>query len=376
MKVIQARNVREAYYLGINHLLDVGKKEQSRAGEVMVAPYPVTTVYEHPTERVLIDPRRDANPVFHMAEAMWMLAGRQDAAFLNKYVRNFGERFAEEAGDIHDAYGFRWRKHLGYDQLNHIINTLRKDPSSRQCVLQMWDAAPAESYENNATFGESSDLIREGANDLCGSWRTRPCNTHVYFRTRPGVDLDPGERSGVYHLDMTICCRSNDMIMGGYGANAVHFSIMQEYVAARAGMCVGQMYQVSNNFHAYVADLERVGVPELPAIEYESDPLPLINDPSSFDQELVRVMQWADSGHDAKVLTPDWAFTMHNTWLGRVAVPLFQSYAWGRKYGFGGSCLKIASECQDPDWRRAAMEWLQRRYANKLARESHDVRQK
>ena len=40
-------------------------------------------------------------------------------------------------------------------------------------------------------------------------------------------------------LQMTVHCRSNDIIWGTYGANAVHFSILQEYVAARIGVDLG-----------------------------------------------------------------------------------------------------------------------------------------
>jgi hypothetical protein len=57
MHVIAARNVNDAYTLGVNYLRQVGRTEDSRAGPVMVAPGPVTTVYARPTERVLMDSR-------------------------------------------------------------------------------------------------------------------------------------------------------------------------------------------------------------------------------------------------------------------------------------------------------------------------------
>src|SRR5678816_542793 len=142
MHVINANNVNDAYYQGLRLLKDA-PIESSRAGEVRVWPCPVTTVYERPTERVLFDPKRDANPFFHLFEALWMLSGRQDATWLDRFVKDFSSRFTEEDGTQHGAYGHRWRNAFGFDQLHHVVNTLRSDPTSRQCVIQMWDAREA-----------------------------------------------------------------------------------------------------------------------------------------------------------------------------------------------------------------------------------------
>src|SRR5262245_49446193 len=109
MITIYAKNVREALPQGLKLLRDCGKEEPSRAGMVRVAPCPVMTVYAEPCDRVLFSPERDANPFFHLAEALWMLAGRKDAEFLNLFVKDFGKRFAEEDGTVHGAYGARWR---------------------------------------------------------------------------------------------------------------------------------------------------------------------------------------------------------------------------------------------------------------------------
>ncbi len=238
MRVIRARNVNGALNEGMHLLDECGVREDSRAGPVVVAPWPVTTIYERPCERVLFEPRRDANPFFHLMEGLWMLAGRQDAKFLNRYVRDFGDRFAEPTvmwqneneRIIHDAYGHRWRRAFGYDQLDLIVKKLRANPQDRQCVLQMWDATAWQERDLVVKiYGD--DMI--GQDDLEGDWVSRPCNTHAYFRVRdvayrdpPVTDQNSAEweariaRGGDKVLDMTICCRSNDAIWGAHGANA------------------------------------------------------------------------------------------------------------------------------------------------------------
>ena len=86
MKVISARNVNDAWPAALDLINREGISRPSRNGPVLVHPEPVTTVYSHPKEHVLFDPVRNHNPVFAVHEALWMLAGRDDATFLDRYV--------------------------------------------------------------------------------------------------------------------------------------------------------------------------------------------------------------------------------------------------------------------------------------------------
>ena len=210
MYVINARNVNDAYNQGLIHLLKEGEVQDTRAGQVIVLPYPLTTVYEKPTERVLFDPVRDANPFFHLFESLWMLSGRNDATWLDQFVSDFSVRFAEDDGMQHGAYGYRWRNHFYNDQLPVLIDILKTNNNDRRAVLTMWDPA--------------SDLGVRDKKDI-------PCNSQAFLRVRKGS-------SGPV-LDITVCCRSNDAIWGAYGANAVHFSVLLEYLARMIGVGVG-----------------------------------------------------------------------------------------------------------------------------------------
>src|ERR1700676_933861 len=112
MHVIKVRNVGQALPLGIDYLLTHGCREESRAGPVIVAPEPVSTVYARPQERVLFSAARNANCFFHIFEALWLLAGRNDAVWLDQFVHDFLSRFAESDGRLHGSYGHRWRHHF------------------------------------------------------------------------------------------------------------------------------------------------------------------------------------------------------------------------------------------------------------------------
>src|SRR6185312_3077911 len=66
MKVLEVRNVHEALPRALRLLRQEAVYRESRNGPVYVTPYPVTTVYNRPSERVMLWPQRDANPFFHL----------------------------------------------------------------------------------------------------------------------------------------------------------------------------------------------------------------------------------------------------------------------------------------------------------------------
>ena len=216
MRVIEARNVNDAYHQGMNLIRHEGEEVMTRNGLAYKTPFPVTTVYTHPMERVLFDEYRDANPFFHFFEALWMLAGRNDVDFVKRFASKMGD-FSDDGQTFNAAYGYRWRTHFEHDQIHEAIQLLRKDPNTRRCVIGMWDP----SYD----LGLNSKDI--------------PCNLAVKLCIVKGC------------LEMYVFNRSNDIIWGCYGANMVHMSFLQEYVASHLGCDVGKYYQISTDYHAY-----------------------------------------------------------------------------------------------------------------------------
>lgn len=330
---IEARNINHVWFRAVylvNDLLRDEKPVDSRQSRLVRAlPVPVVTSYSHPTERVLFDPVRDANPFFHLHEALWMLAGRDDAAFLDAFVADYSARFAEEGGRQHGAYGFRWRHHFGRDQLEECIHLLRTNPLDRQAVIQMWDP--------------EYDLGVPGLKD-------RPCNTTAYLRADRGL------------LDLTVLCRSNDVVWGAYGANSVHFSVLQEYLAARIGLPVGWMCQVSNNWHIYDDAMHLVNYDSAIAgtrVPYPGT-LPLVEDPDSFDEELEAYLEDPES---ADKRSGGW----RNSIFLKTAHPMWMANLLRREKDYDAA-LDYARRIAAPDWREASVAWIERRKAKALAK--------
>lgn len=340
---ILADNVNEAYERGLSWLAVAGIEEGSRNGAVIVAPEPVMTTYLYPFQRVLFSPLRDANPFFHLMESLWMLAGRNDVAFPAMFAANM-RSFSDDGRTLHGAYGHRWREHFGGDQLHVIIDELKKNPESRRCVLQMWDIVLA------GDLGKATN----GGKDV-------PCNTHAYLDARGG------------ELNITVCCRSNDIVWGAYGANAVHFSVLQEYLAAAIGCPVGKYRQFSNNYHLYPANLRN---PEnLPVRDLLKQ---LASDASSTnyydffsghkDEDIVESLPLVRTS--AKQWSLDLDFFMGVGWkvydyadpfFSKTAVTMRRAWELRKEKAPKDEVLGVLKTIEAQDWRKACVDWVERR---------------
>lgn len=334
MKLINVRNVNLAAADGLQHLLKDGIEEASRNGSVLVAPAPVVTVYEKPMERVLFSPTRNANPFFHLMESLWMLAGRNDIEFPAQFNKRMNE-YSDNGTIQWGAYGWRWRDFFGYDQLVVIIGELKKNPNSRRCVLSMWNAWMdmfCEEYDTSDLF-----VATKAGKDV-------PCNTHAYFDVRGGV------------LNMTVCNRSNDAIWGAYGANAVHFSFLLEYIAEQIGVPMGVYRQMSNNFHAYLDIYDRE---KLEAISLDASRTDLYHVYPD-----MRMVPLGSDAHDwsdklGAFLDCGLSSSTEVDFFTTVAEPMY--WAWkSYKNGEPEVALNYINTMPYCDWQVACLDWLTR----------------
>ena len=334
--VISGRNINDLYPQALHFVNRDGVVEPSRAGEVKVVPFPVLTVTDKPMERVLFDQTRDANPFFHLFECLWMLHGESDARWLDRFVSDFSARFAEQethetsevdVGHIHGAYGRRWRAWFHEDQLHLTAKRLKVDPKDRRIVISMWDPISDLQYVEEKPFKDV------------------PCNTHMYPRIVNGK------------LDLTVCVRSNDVIWGAYGANAVHMTFVQEYLAGLIGVPVGKFYQLSNNWHAYTEVLDRFMNSDA-LVHSSSSNLyvtgrvvaePIMTNALTWDQDLVKFMENPDR--------PDF----DNMWFYLVARPAWNAHVAYKEKRWEDA-FEWCSLVEASDWSLAMHSWIARRY--------------
>lgn len=348
MITFRARNANQMLPEVMRDLAIRGERRESRNGPVLKFREPVSLQYHRPTERVVFWEERDANPTFHLLEALWMLAGRRDVAFVAGLVPRMAS-FSDDGQTFNGAYGHRWRSHFGADQLKSIANALRDNPDCRRQVLAIWD----------------------GHHDLGLRSVDLPCNTHAYL-----------SRDGEGRLDLMVCNRSNDLVWGALGANVVHFSVMQEYVAALIGCPVGRYWQVTNNLHLYTERHEGLlGLKRLTGLNYatrktraaELDlyegghvrPAKMVDiDPDVWMEELIFLLQEGPAlGMQSRFLR-----TVAGTLL--LAHQDFREEVGQDKYISPMSRVQTALVRGPIDWLWAANEWYQRRLQRYLQKET------
>jgi hypothetical protein len=176
---------------------------------------------------------------------------------------------------------------------------------------------------------------------------------------------------------MTVTNRSNDMIWGMLGTNVVHFSFLQEYMAAHLGVEVGVYNQMTNNLHVYTERWHPEEWLEDETPDYYTDPnvstlsgplkvemwghdfgkrFPLVSDPVVFEEELPCFVE----RFAGKVSPEDLPWGWQEPFFERVAQPMLIAFAYHKEKDYY-SALSCVDGIAADDWRIVAHNWIERR---------------
>lgn len=153
-----------------------------------------------------------------VAEQAWFIAGsRKPADFLRDFTKIWDD-FTNPGDVVTVAYGYRWRRHFGRDQLGLLIKLLEKEPSSRHGVVMAWDPS-----------SDGLSLFKK---------KNVPC---PYTFTVNIID-------NKLHLHNMV--RSNDMLLG-FPHDVAGFALLQHILAQKLGVGVGFYSHSISNAHIY-----------------------------------------------------------------------------------------------------------------------------
>lgn len=184
-----------------------------------------------------------------IAEQIWFLAGaRKPEIFLRDYTKIWDD-FTNPADVVTVAYGYRWRKHFGRDQIALLIDLLKNEPSSRHGVVIAWD--PGQ---------DGLSLIKK---------KNVPCP----------FSFTVNIVGGRLHLHNIV--RSND-IMLGCRADVAGFALLQLMLAQKLGVKPGIYSHSISNAHIY--DIHYDGAKEMLARENDHKPIHLHLPGNAFDR--------------------------------------------------------------------------------------------
>ncbi|MBU0614141.1 thymidylate synthase [Patescibacteria group bacterium] len=152
-----------------------------------------------------------------VSEVVWMITGKKELDFIRQFTKIWDD-FAEEDGTLPTAYGYRWRHHFGRDQLLGLVEHLKVEPSSRQGVVMMWDAA-------------SDGLMAPKKKNV-------PC---PFTFTANIIDEK---------LNLHLVIRSNDMMLGN-PHDVPGFALLQSMLAQELEIGVGKLTVSISHAHIY-----------------------------------------------------------------------------------------------------------------------------
>lgn len=173
--------------------------------------YNVCISIQNPKDRVITTRWRKFSRKYAEAEWEWYLSGDQSVAEIKKMASLWDKM---HGGDniVNSNYGYQWMRN---GQLDKCISQLQNNPTTRQAWISIYDGKEKDKYTYDT-----------------------PCTMAVGFDIRDNK------------LCMTVMMRSNDLFYG-FCNDTYCFSKLQEYVANRLGLEVGEYCHFAHDLHIY-----------------------------------------------------------------------------------------------------------------------------
>lgn len=219
--MLRFRTIDDAFRCLLSRVLVEGIPVESRNGMTLELANQALII-EQPTKRYLHTPGRNNNPFAAIAETMWVLAGRNDLAYLTPYLKRAPNYSDDDGVTWRAGYGPRLRNWNGVDQVSQVRMLLDASPISRRAVISL--------FNPELDFEDSKDI---------------PCNNWMHFTVREG------------RLELTVVARSTDVWFGFSAINAFEWSVLLEMMARWLQLEIGCLTFFTSSLHLYTEYEER-----------------------------------------------------------------------------------------------------------------------
>jgi len=150
-----------------------------------------------------------------LGEWLWYLSGTNDYSFINYYIPGKYEKETEDGKVVRSGYGERLMGFRGINQLDSVIELLKRKNTTRRAVIQLFDASDIE-----------KDYV------------SIPCTCTLQFVVRGG------------RLHLYVNMRSNDAYFG-LPHDIFAFTMLQELIARSIGVEIGEYKHGAGSLHLY-----------------------------------------------------------------------------------------------------------------------------
>lgn len=174
-------------------------------------------------------------------ELLWFLRGDTNIRFLKDHGVSIWDEWATPDGELGPVYGAQWRNWIGddgesYDQVERLIEGLRKNPNSRRHIISAWNVAllPDESK-------------KPWENAAAGKMALPPCHMLYQFYVAGGK------------LSCMMTQRSADFFLG-VSYNQASVGLLTHMVAQQCDLDVGEVILSFGDTHVYSNHFDQVNL--------------------------------------------------------------------------------------------------------------------
>lgn len=191
--------------------------------------------------------RKNFAPHYYLGELIWYASGINDVNFISDYGAIW-KKLSDDGVTNNSAYGYIIQHKHGFDQLDKVIELLKKDQNSRRAVV-------------NINY----------ANDKVIETKDEPCTIALQFFVRDGK------------VNTTAIMRSNDL-WTGTPYDIFYFTELQKYVANKLNLEYGAYTHFATSLHIYNRDEKNIldSINLKNNMEVFIDAQKILNDPTDF----------------------------------------------------------------------------------------------
>lgn len=212
-------DLNDAYYKLLNRVYNGPSEVNARTGvRTKVIPGAQTMSIDLRDRQLPVFGNRAYFPGTAAAEVAWQFQYTQDPAFIMKHAPTIWKKFIED-DRLLTAYGYRWEKHFGRQQISMAVEELRNNPTNRQLFISAWDPT---------------------ADGLGGPDQPKNIPCPVGFT----VNVTEGR------LNMAVFMRSSDVFVG-LPYDIMGYSLTMAAMAESAGLKCGILHFTLAHAHLY-----------------------------------------------------------------------------------------------------------------------------
>ena len=214
MKIFEGNNVSDVYKEMLEEL-----KKSPIVGNTKEINNAIMIVH-NPTLKDLYFPNRKISEKYSNAELEWYWSGDNSCENIGKFAKMW-LALTDDGKTNNSAYGYILEKKYGFDQIQQIIELLKKDINSRRAVLNISDPS----------------INRITTKDM-------QCTIAIQFLVRNNK------------LEETIYMRSNDIYFG-FPYDYIYFVSLGQYIANKLGIEFSLYTHNATSLHLYLKDEEK-----------------------------------------------------------------------------------------------------------------------